>query len=175
MDQTTGLRRKMSIHEVEQRALSVASRIASEQIQPSRKSSNKGAWRTLRDAELSRQMDLHQTALDQIREAHVNEVERLTEILHSANAAKRRISISSQSLDVNASNEQSLVPIIPHDRLDRLQQSALRHCDALAFEQLEHIRREMPTELGGPEADMFSFARLKGQAHTRPIKRCGLR
>ena len=66
-------------------------------------------------------MDLHQTALDQIREAHVNEVERLTEILHSANAAKRRISISSQSLDVNVSNEQSLVPIIPHDRLDRLQ------------------------------------------------------
>src|SRR5258705_4813875 len=61
-------------------------------------------------------------------------------------------------------NHQLPIPIIPHERLNELQLNAIRNRDVDAFERLEQVRHHLPHELGGPDRDAFTFARLKGQA-----------
>ncbi len=168
MDQTTGLRREMSIRDVEQRAMHVAARFADEQVQASDggRSANMHTWKEVRDSEYALQIERHGSTIDEILDAHAGEVRKLTSSLQNAHQTNQRIAPTAQAIEASfqAAGTQLPVPIIPHEKLNELQVTAIRSRDIDAFEQLEQIRREMPHELGEPERDTFSFARLKGQA-----------
>ncbi len=90
---------------------------------------------------------------------------KLTLSLRNAHQTNLRITPAAQAIEASSqvAGNQLPTPIIPHEKLNELQVKGIRNRDVDAFEQLEQIRREMPHELGGPERDTFSFARLKGQ------------
>lgn len=170
MDQTTGLRRKMSVHDVEQRALHVAGRVADEELSALKggRSVNMFRWRELRDSEYAKQLKQHDSTLEEILNAHTAEVRTLTQGVKAAHQTNLRATPAAQAVEssvpTNGQTNQLPTQIIPHERLNELQLKAIRHRDVDAFERLEQIRQHLPHELGGPDRDTFSFARLKGQA-----------
>lgn len=168
VDQTTGLRRKMSIHDVEQRAARVAARIADEQSSQTHtdRSADVPSWKEIRDSEYARQILKHDSTLKEILNAHTAELQKCITSLRGANQAVDRIAHGAQLIEAPAKATGAQLPlaILPHDKINELQANAIRQRDADGFEQLERIRHNTPHELGGPERDAFSFARLKGQA-----------
>ncbi|MGI9069398.1 MAG: hypothetical protein ACR2HX_23720 [Pyrinomonadaceae bacterium] len=122
-------------------------------------------WRELRDSEYARQIERHGSTINDILDAHAAEVRKLTFSLRSAHQTNLRFTPAAQAIEASSqgAGAQLPTPIIPHEKLNELQVKAIRSRDVDAFEQLEQIRREMPHELGGPDRDTFSFARLKGQ------------
>jgi conjugative relaxase-like TrwC/TraI family protein len=168
MDQTTGVRRKMSVRDVEQRAMNVANRAADEYVPvfDGNGSASPHTLRELRDSEYSRQIEKHSSTIDEILNAHAAEVRKLTFCLRNAYQTNLRITPAARGIEASfhAAGAQLPVPIIQHEKLNELQVKAIRSRDVSAFERLEHIRSEIPYELGGPERDTFSFARLRGQS-----------
>jgi conjugative relaxase-like TrwC/TraI family protein len=166
MDQTTGLQRKMSINDVQQRAMAVAGRIADEQVSAldGGRTASMYQWREQRDLEYTKQIERHGSTLNEILKAHAAEVRKLTESLHSAQQTNLRATSAAQVVTNSVGNGQLSIPIIPHERLNELQLNAIHYRDVDAFEHLELIRYHLPHELGGPDRDSFSFARLRGQA-----------
>jgi hypothetical protein len=168
MDQTNGLRREMSVRDVEQRATYIAARFADENVPSSDgdRSANMHNWKDLRDSEYALQIERHSSTIDEILDARAAEVRKLTFSLRNAHQTNMRFAPAAQAIEASfqAAGAQLPTPIIPHEKLNELQFKAIRSRDVDAFDQLEQIRREMPHELGGPERDTFSFARLKGQA-----------
>jgi conjugative relaxase-like TrwC/TraI family protein len=168
MDQTTGLRREMSIRDVEQRAMHFAARFADEKVPTADgdRSANMHNWKDLRESEYALQIERHSSTIEEILDAHAAEVRKLTFSLRNAHQTNLRFAPAAQAIEASfqAAGAQLPVPIIPHEKLNELQFKAIRSRDVDAFDQIEQIRREMPHELGGPERDTFSFARLKGQA-----------
>jgi conjugative relaxase-like TrwC/TraI family protein len=166
MDQTTGLQRKMSVHDVEQRAMHVAGRVADEQVSALEggRTANMYQWRELRDSEYAKQIERHDATLKEILNAHSAEVRKLTNAVHSAHHTNLCATTVAQSVESSAQASGHLpIPVIPHERLNELQLKAIRFRDADAFERLEQVRRHLPHELGGPDRDTFAFARLRGQ------------
>ncbi len=167
LDQTTGLRRPMSLRDVEQRAMHVAGRIANEQVsaRDGDRTANMYQWRELRDSEYAKQIERHDSTLEAILNAHTTEVRKLTNALHSGHQTNLRATTAAQAVESSSqANGQLPIPIIPHERLNELQLQAIRFRDVDAFESLEQIRSHLPHELGGPDRDTFSYVRLKGQA-----------
>jgi conjugative relaxase-like TrwC/TraI family protein len=166
MDKTTGLRRKMSIHDVQQRAMAVAGRVADEQVSSMAggRPENMYQWRELRDLEYAKEIGRHESTLNEILNSHATELRKLTESLNTAHHTNIRKTSAVQSVANSDGNGQLPIPIIPHERLNELQLKAIRYRDVDAFERLEEIRQHLPLELGGPDRDSFSFARLRGQS-----------
>jgi len=168
MDETTGLRRKMSVHDVEQRAMRVAGRLATEQLAALDHLEEKNAykWRELRDTEYSQQIERHASTIQEIRDVHASEIQRLAKALEGASRESLRANTTALKIEkaINASSAQLPIPIIPNEKLNELQMTAIRNRDADAFEYLERIRQHIPNELGGGDRDGFSVSRLKGQA-----------
>ncbi|HEY6803728.1 MAG TPA: AAA family ATPase [Pyrinomonadaceae bacterium] len=167
MDQTIGLRRELSIHDVERRAMSVAGRVAEEQVSAldGSRAANMYRWKELRALEYANQIEQHHSTINEIHEAHEEEVRKLTQSLQGARQINLRATLAANSIESSIqSNGQSPLPIIPHERLNELQQSAIRYRDVDEFKVLEKIRDGLPHELGGLGRDDYSFARLKGQA-----------
>lgn len=165
MDQTTGVRRRLSLNDIEQRAAHVAARIADEQASSVDGHPTAGRWRELRDSEYNLQLQKHESTIREILDGHSQEVKELTESLRKAQRTTIRTAPAAQAIQAatQTSERGALTPIIPHERLNELQLDALRHRDVDSFNFLESIRREIPPELGGPERDTFSFRRLRGQ------------
>lgn len=168
MDQTTGLRREMSVRDVEQRATHIAAKFADDNVSASDgdRSASMLNWKDLRDSEYALQIERHCSTIDEILDSHADEVRKLTFSLRNAHQTNLRFGSAAQAIEASfqAAGAQLPTPIIAHEKLNELQFKAIRSRDVDAFDQLEQIRREMPHELGGPERDTFSFARLKGQA-----------
>ncbi len=167
MDQNTGLRRKMSIHDVEQRAIHIARRVADEQVSQldGGRSANMHRWKELRDSEYAKQIERNNSTIKEIVNAQAAEVRKLTKSLRGTQQTTLRVKSAASAIENRAQpSGQLLVPIIPHEQLNELQLKAIHSRDVNAFEHLEQIRQHLPHELGGPERDTFSFARLKGQS-----------
>jgi conjugative relaxase-like TrwC/TraI family protein len=168
MDETTGLRRKMSVHDIEQRAMRVAGRLATEQLAAVDHREEKDAykWRELRDVEYSQQIDRHSSTIQEIRDAHASEIQKLAKTLEGAGRESLRANTTALKIEnaINASGAQLPIPVIPNEKLNELQMSAIRNRDADAFGYLERIRQYIPHELGGGDRDGFSVGRLRGQA-----------
>src|SRR6266542_84637 len=168
MDQTTRLRRKMSIADVEQRAMRVATRAADDQLSvPNNgRATNMHQWKVLRDSEYALQIQKHEGTINEILNAHATEVQNLTVSLRKARQTTVRTTPAAQAIETSslATGAQLPAPIIPFEKLNELQVETVRNRDVAGFDLLEKIRLEMPHEMGGPERDTFSFARLRGHA-----------
>jgi conjugative relaxase-like TrwC/TraI family protein len=168
MDQTTGVRRRLSLNDIEQRAAHVAARIADEQASSvdGLPTAGRHLWSQLRDSEYNLQLQKHESTIREILDGHSQEVKEVTESLRKAQRTAIRTAPAAQAIQAatQTSERGSLTPIIPHERLNELQLDALHHRDVDSFNFLESIRREIPPELGGPERDTFSFRRLRAQS-----------
>jgi hypothetical protein len=109
LDQTTGLRRKMSIHDVEKRAMSVAGRIAEEQISALEggRTANMFRFRELRNTEYANQIARHESTIKDILRSHASEIRKLTNFLHGAHQTNVRAGAVAQKV------ENSLNGILP--------------------------------------------------------------
>jgi conjugative relaxase-like TrwC/TraI family protein len=167
MDETTGLRRHLSLNDVEQRAAHVAARIADEQV-PSvdgGPTAGRHLWKQLRDSEYNLQLQKHESTIKEILDGHAQDVQLLTNSLRKAQRTTIRTAPAAQAIQAatQRSERAALTPLIPHERLNELQVDAIHHRDVDSFNLLESMRREITAELGGPERDTFSFRRLRGQ------------
>jgi hypothetical protein len=167
MDQSTGVRRRLSLNDVEQRAGQVAARIADEQASSvnGEPTAGRQLWKQLRDSEYNLQLQKHESTIKEILDGHAQDVRELTNSLRKAQRTTIRTTPAAQTIQAatQTSERGPLTPIIPHERLNELQVDAIRHRDIDSFNLLEGIRHEIPSELGGPERDTFSFRRLRAQ------------
>ena len=168
MDETTGARRQMSIHQVEQRAMRVAGRVATEQMTKLEggQRTNMYRWSELRDVEYSQQLLRHAPTIKEILDAHSFEVQNLTTALQNAHRENIRATATALRAEksINGAGQHLPNALLPNDKLNELQIEAIQKRDVDTFEQLERLRQNIPYELGGADRDSFSFARLKGQS-----------
>jgi len=166
-DQTTGFRRQVSVNDVEQRAMQVATRVANQQalFVDGEPAAERHRWKELRDAEYNLQLQKHESTIKEILDRHAEDVQNLAASLRKAQKATLRTVPAAQAIQAayQKSARGSLTPLIPHERLNELQVDAISHRDVDSFNFLEGIRHELPTEFGGPDRDTFAFRRLRGQ------------
>ena len=129
VDKTTGLRRKMSIHDVDQRAMHVAGRVADEQVSQldGGRSANTHRWKERRDSEYAKQIERNNFTIKEIVNLQAAEVSKLTKSLRGAQQTTLRVMAAAEAIENRAQpNGQLPVPIIPHERLNELQLKSIR-------------------------------------------------
>lgn len=160
IDQSTGLQREMSIHDVEQRALAVSQRLTDEQNPANAKERD-----LIQQAMFAQEMNRHQQTLQCIAHAHSQELRYHEQRLSTAIAAHNRSApVANEVVELYRTQGRDVpMPIIAPEKLDELHEQAAMRRDVAQLTKLEEIRCALPVEFGETIRDDYTAGRLEGQ------------
>jgi len=163
VDQSTGLTREMSLHDLEQRAIACSTRLTEEQSPATATERME-----LRRKQYADELNSHEQTLKALASAHNNAMRCFQNDLNQAAAAHRKIAPQAQEVEMayRAEGREKSLPIIPHERLNELHEQAVERRDVKQIERLNEIRQALPAEFGGSMRDEYAVARLQAQRFT---------